>query len=37
MPMKLKNGTVNQASGEILKPKNDVVFQALFTRGKTNY
>ena len=32
--MKLKNSTVNQASGEILKPKNDVVFQALFTRGK---
>ena len=32
--MKLKNGTINQTSGEILKPKNDVVFQALFTRGK---
>ncbi len=32
--MKLKNGAVDQIAGEILKPKNDVVFQALFTRGK---
>ena len=24
-------------NNEILKPKNDVVFQTLFTRGKTNY